>query len=1022
MSTTESQLMANVPLPPQPQSQISQQSGESQSQPSSSSSNRQSVSSKSRRAPREVRFGAYILGSTLGEGEFGKVKLGWRKDGKQPSQAAIKLIRRNCIPRGSEKENKIYREINALKKLAHPNIVRLEEVLQNDKYIGIVLEYASGGELFDYILEHRYLKESMACRLFAQLVSGVDYMHSKGIVHRDLKLENLLLDKHKNIIITDFGFVNSFHGNDFMKTSCGSPCYAAPELVVSSEPYEGRKVDVWSCGVILYAMLAGYLPFDDDPQNPDGDNIARLYHYITHTPLTFPEYIQPTPRDLLRKIIVSNPRKRIDLKQVRSHPWLAPHAPFLSVTPVEWDRNHRSTRQRTVLTAAERNNRRLSLMENPTSASFMLNKSNMKSYSTQNVSAILYSNPAAPQTSSSHVMGISSSSSNASIGDSHISSSMAQQTIPISNSSYIPTSSISVLNTPVAGGFSSSSPTPISTSPVANELSINNNNNISDSAPMDTEVKAPQNSQLSTSVSSSSSPIPPSLTTFGAHNRSNSSTSIVLQAIVEADKVEHSRRNSLSNENSIYSKSNNSRSSLFEKPSLAQSGSNNLCVPGVSVNPFETIEEDPSTKSPEHKMLPPVLPVSRNAGHATKLPSRTRPRPTSYHPGTVSTSSYQFPSPDLSSLLSFASTEYNLLARPKTDRELSSSNSIKNSPLNSLSSSPTKEKRNSWCQPKVSEPILDMSMANGVLTKLNDLSLDLSETTSNANSNVSNSSNQLSPSETIENNPLLESPINIVSNKKENRKSIAIDSLNSAIDMFGGPDKASSQVASPKIQSPLEKKAELEAENNNNVSLVLDSDEVGDKTITENDVVALTDIKENNSAKENTTAEVPAGKPSVGQRRKVSSQNSSSKHNATQHHTGSMKSHSIVDVSEKENKVYHQHSTTSNANRSKRFSLLSFYSLSNSSVDSQLKTSQNENTPSSSSTNLPQPTVTANQSSKKVLEPSKHMNVKNSNRASIDVKANRRFSLQSTPQGSSKQETSTAKRVMDFFRRRSIRI
>lgn len=1029
MSTTESQLMANMPLPPQPPSQIPQQSGESQSQPSSSSSNRQSISSKSRRAPREVRFGAYILGSTLGEGEFGKVKLGWRKDGKQPSQAAIKLIRRNCIPRGSEKENKIYREINALKKLAHPNIVRLEEVLQNDKYIGIVLEYASGGELFDYILEHRYLKESMACRLFAQLVSGVDYMHSKGIVHRDLKLENLLLDKHKNIIITDFGFVNSFHGNDFMKTSCGSPCYAAPELVVSSEPYEGRKVDVWSCGVILYAMLAGYLPFDDDPQNPDGDNIARLYHYITHTPLTFPEYIQPTPRDLLRKIIVSNPRKRIDLKQVRSHPWLAPHAPFLSVTPVEWDRNHRSTRQRTVLTAAERSNRRLSLMENPTSASFMLNKSNMKSYSTQNVSAILYSNPAAPQTSSSHVMGISSSSSNASIGDSHISSSVSQQTIPISNPSYIPTSSSTVLNTPTAGGFSSSSsPTPTPTSPVANELNINNNNdnnnnnNITDSVPIDNEFKAPQNPQLSTSVSSSSSPIPSSSSTFGAHNRSNSSTSIVLQAIVEADKVEHSRRNSLSNENSIYSKSNNSRSSLFEKPSLNPSGSNNLYVPGVSVNPFETIEEDPSTKSPENKMLPPVLPPSRNTGNVTKLPSRSRPRPTSYHPGTVSTSSYQFPSPDLSSLLSFASTEYNLLARPKIDREPSSSNSIKNSPLNSLSSSPTKEKRNSWCQPKVSEPILDMSMANGVLTKLNDLSLDLSETTSNTNSNISNSSNQLSPSETIENNPLLESPINVVANKKENRKSIAIDSLNSAIDMFGGPDKGLGQVVSPKIQSHLEKNAELEDENNKKVSLVHDSDESGDNTITENDTVALTDTQDNNSAKENIITEVPAGTPSVNQRRKVSNQNSLSKSNAAQQHNSSMKSHSSVDVSEKENKVYHQHSTNSNANRSKRFSLLSFYSLSNSSVDSQLKPPQNENTPSSSSSNLSQPTVTTNQSSKKVLEPSKHMNVKKSNRASMDVKANRRMSLQNTPQGSSKQETSTAKRVMDFFRRRSIRI
>lgn len=348
--------------------------------------------------PREVRFGNYILGSTLGEGEFGKVKLGWRKDGKHPSQAAIKLIKRDSIPQGSEKENKIHREITALKKLRHPNIVRLVEVLQNDKYIGIVLEYASGGELFEYILEHKYLKESMACRLFAQLVSGVDYMHSKGIVHRDLKLENLLLDKHKNIIISDFGFVNSFGNqpNDLMKTSCGSPCYAAPELVVSSGPYEGRKVDVWSCGVILYAMLSGYLPFDDDPQNSDGSNLARLYHYITHTALTFPEYIQATPRDLLRKILVSNPNKRLNLKQVRNHQWLASHAPFLSVTPLEWDKNYRSSR---ILNDNDKINRRMSLMEAPTSASLMLNtnKTSARSYSSSNVA--LYSNPAAPQTS-----------------------------------------------------------------------------------------------------------------------------------------------------------------------------------------------------------------------------------------------------------------------------------------------------------------------------------------------------------------------------------------------------------------------------------------------------------------------------------------------------------------------------------------------------------------------------------------------------------------------------------------------
>lgn len=299
----------------------------------------------SRRVHREVRFGDYILGSTLGQGEFGKVKLGWRKDGKQPEQVAIKLIRKDTVPPKSNREIKVFREINALKLLTHPNIVRLEEVIQNDKYIGIVLEYASGGELFDHILTHRYLKDNVACRLFAQLISGVHYLHSKGIVHRDLKLENLLLDKHRNVIITDFGFANSFKAasdgsiHDLMSTSCGSPCYAAPELVVSDSKYVGRKVDVWSCGVILYAMLAGYLPFDDDPANPDGDNITQLYKYITTTPLTFPEYIQPMPRDLLRKILVSDPNRRIDLKSVRSHAWLAPHAHFLSVTPVEWDRS-----------------------------------------------------------------------------------------------------------------------------------------------------------------------------------------------------------------------------------------------------------------------------------------------------------------------------------------------------------------------------------------------------------------------------------------------------------------------------------------------------------------------------------------------------------------------------------------------------------------------------------------------------------------------------------------------------------
>lgn len=234
---------------------------------------------------KETTFGQYILGQTLGEGEFGKVKLGWKRDGS--IQVAIKLIRRESLGSNPSRLPKIYREISILRDLSHPNIVRLHEMVETDRHIGIIMEYASGGELFDYILNNRYLKDNSARRLFAQLVSGVGYLHKKGIVHRDLKLENLLLDRNRNIIVTDFGFANTFdpvdqleeeieynltnkeyvkrkrldkpgpsglRRGDLMQTSCGSPCYAAPELVVSDSLYTGRKVDVWSCGVILVSL------------------------------------------------------------------------------------------------------------------------------------------------------------------------------------------------------------------------------------------------------------------------------------------------------------------------------------------------------------------------------------------------------------------------------------------------------------------------------------------------------------------------------------------------------------------------------------------------------------------------------------------------------------------------------------------------------------------------------------------------------------------------------------------------
>ncbi|KAG2133805.1 Pkinase-domain-containing protein [Suillus bovinus] len=271
------------------------------------------------------KFGPYILLQTVGEGEFGKVKLGLHSQWGE--EVAVKLIRRGNIDT-SVRMSKVEREIEVLRTLKHPNIVRLYDVIETDKYIGIILEYASGGELFDHILAHRYLKEKDAAKLFSQLISGVWYIHQKKIVHRDLKLENLLLDRHRNVIITDFGFANRFEhrADDLMQTSCGSPCYAAPELVISEGLYVGSAVDIWSCGVILYAMLAGYLPFDDDPANPDGDNINLLYKYIVNTPLSFPDYVSAEARDLLSMMLVPDPTRRADLRSIMVHPWLSTYS------------------------------------------------------------------------------------------------------------------------------------------------------------------------------------------------------------------------------------------------------------------------------------------------------------------------------------------------------------------------------------------------------------------------------------------------------------------------------------------------------------------------------------------------------------------------------------------------------------------------------------------------------------------------------------------------------------------------
>ncbi|KAI8077942.1 kinase-like domain-containing protein [Gilbertella persicaria] len=272
--------------------------------------------------PKKIsRLGPFLLLKTLGVGEFGKVKLG--KHIETGQMVAVKLVKKENIDSSSQLD-KIRMEIDILKTLNHPYIVKLLSVNETNTSIGMVLEYAEGGELFEYIYRQRYLKENEARRIFSQLISSVYYMHQKNIVHRDLKLENILLDRQHNIIVTDFGFANQFtpKTGDWMSTSCGSPVYAAPELVMTGRLYAGTGVDIWSCGIILYAMLCGYLPFDDDVKNPNSNNIGRLYRYIMSHKPKYPPHLSDDAKDIIGKMLVPIPNERCDIKTIMNHVWL----------------------------------------------------------------------------------------------------------------------------------------------------------------------------------------------------------------------------------------------------------------------------------------------------------------------------------------------------------------------------------------------------------------------------------------------------------------------------------------------------------------------------------------------------------------------------------------------------------------------------------------------------------------------------------------------------------------------------
>nr|CDS29252.1 serine:threonine protein kinase [Hymenolepis microstoma] len=257
----------------------------------------------------QPHVGKYKLIRTLGSGNFAKVKLAQHITTKK--EVAVKVIDKGKLNHASL--NKLFREVNVMKQLNHPNIVKLYEVIESDRHVYLVMEFAANGELFEYLASNGRMREKDARIKFRQIVSAVQYCHQKNIVHRDLKAENLLLDADFNIKLADFGFSNAFRADKKLDTFCGSPPYAAPELFLGKK-YIGPEVDVWSLGVILYTIVAGYLPFD-------AQNLRDLRERVLRGKYRIPFFMSTDCELLLKKMLVLNPEKRYSLLNVMADKW-----------------------------------------------------------------------------------------------------------------------------------------------------------------------------------------------------------------------------------------------------------------------------------------------------------------------------------------------------------------------------------------------------------------------------------------------------------------------------------------------------------------------------------------------------------------------------------------------------------------------------------------------------------------------------------------------------------------------------
>ncbi|RLN94961.1 hypothetical protein BBJ28_00021667, partial [Nothophytophthora sp. Chile5] len=272
-------------------------------------------------------IGEYALGETIGKGTFGKVRLGLHL--LTGEKVAVKILEKKRIVQAADVE-RVAREIKILKRNRHLNVIQLYEVIDSPDCIFLIMEHVDGGEMFEYIVAHHRIREPEAAFLFRQIVDGLAYLHANEVTHRDLKPENLLLQaNHRHhrhprqqplpssllVKIVDFGLSNTHDGGRLLRTACGSPCYAAPEMI-QGRLYHGPVADMWSLGVVLFAMVCGFLPFEDS-------NTNLLYKKILSANYKMPSFLSPNAQDLIRHILETDPEKRYTVDMIRQHAWLA---------------------------------------------------------------------------------------------------------------------------------------------------------------------------------------------------------------------------------------------------------------------------------------------------------------------------------------------------------------------------------------------------------------------------------------------------------------------------------------------------------------------------------------------------------------------------------------------------------------------------------------------------------------------------------------------------------------------------